>query len=151
MPTISTRPLDSQEQAGIAQATAWVNDVLERGFRSDIRLRGRREDIPTLHSLLGKGPFGADAASELTVFGTVFGEILATEIPMRWVVYQDEHGADFALQYQDLDLFVFPRDMILKRVERGENVESINLEVMLEEIRKSVHDDAQNVSKRVTS
>lgn len=150
MPTISRRPLDSQEQAGIAQTTAWVNDVLERGFSSDVRLTGRREDIPILHSLLSKGPFGADAASELTVFGTVFGEILATEIPMSWVVFQDEHGSDFALQYQDRDLFVFPRDMILKRVEKGEDVKSINLEVMLEDIRKTVQDEAQNVSKRVT-
>lgn len=147
MPSISTRPLDSQEQAGIAQATAWVNDVLERGFHSDIRLTGRREDIPTLHSLISKGPFGADAASELTVFGTVFGEILATEIPMSWVVFQDEQGSDFALQYRDLDVFVFPRDMILKRVEKGEDVNRINLDVMLEEIRKTVHDEAQNVSR----
>jgi hypothetical protein len=150
MPTISTRLLDSQEQAGIAQATAWVNDVLERGFSSDIRLTGRREDIPTLHSLLSKGSFGADAVSELTVFGTVFGEILATEIPMSWVIFQDEHGSDFALQYRDLDIFAFPRDMILKRVERGEDVHAISLDVMLEEIRKTVQDDAQNVSKRVT-
>ncbi len=69
---------------------------------------------------------------------------------MSWVVLQDEHGSDFALQYRDLDIFVFPRDMILKRVERGEDVHRINLDVMLEEIRKTVQDDAQNVSKRVT-
>jgi hypothetical protein len=150
MPSISTRPLDPQEQAGIAQATAWANDVLARGFKSDTRLTGSRQDIPTLHSLLSKGPFGSDATSELTVFGTVFGEILAAEIPMKWVVYQDEHGSDFALQFQDLALFVFPRDMILKRVEKGENIEHINLEVMLEEIRKTVQNDAQNVSRRVT-
>jgi Domain of unknown function (DUF3806) len=147
MPTISTRPLDSQERAGIAQATAWVNEVLERGFSSDIRLTSRREDIPALHFLLSNGPFGADAVSELTVFGTVIGEILNTDIPMTWVVVEDEHGSDFALQYRDLDVFVFPRDMILKRVERGEDVSRINLDVMLEEIRKTVHDEAQNVSR----
>lgn len=147
MSEISTRPLNDEEQAGIAQATAWVNDVLHRGFKSDIRLTGRRGDIPTLHSLISKGPFGADAASELTVFGTVFGGILATEIPMRWVVFQDEHGSDFALQYRDLDVFVFPRDMLLKRVERGEDVRRINLDLMIEEIRKSVHAEAQKVSR----
>jgi hypothetical protein len=150
MPSISTRPLDPQEQAGIAQATTWVNDVLERGFKSDVRLKGSREDIPILHSLLSKSPFGSDAALELTIFGTVFGEILAAEIPMKWVVYQDEHDSDFALQYQDFALFVFPRDTILKRVEKGENIEHINLEVMLEEIRKMVQNDAQHVSKKVT-
>lgn len=146
MPSISTRPLDPREQTDIAQATAWVNDLLDRGFGSNIRMTGRREDIPTLHSLLSKGPFGADAASELIVFGTVFGEILATEIPMTWVAFKDEDGSDFALQYRDLNVFVFPCDMLLKRVERGEDVNLINLEVILEEIRKTVHDEARNVA-----
>ena len=35
---------------------------------------------------------------------------------------------DLALQYQDLNVFAFPRDMILKRVERREDVGSIDLE-----------------------
>lgn len=142
MSEISTRPLDPEEQAGIAYATSWINDVLERGFNSAIRLTGRSEDIPTLHSLLSKGPFGEDPTSELMLFGTVFGEILAKEIPMRWVVLTDEHGVDLALQYQDLNVFVFPRDMILKRVEKGEDVASINLEVLRDEVRKMVLEQA---------
>lgn len=145
MSEISTRPLDPEEHAGIAYATSWINDVLEQGFNSDIRLTGSSEDIPTLHSLLSKGPFGEDPTSELMLFGTVFGEILAKEIPMRWVVLTDEHGVDLALQYQDLSVFVFPRDMILRRVEKGEDVASINLEVLRDEIRKTVQEQARKL------
>jgi hypothetical protein len=144
MSKISTRPLDPQEQEGIAYATAWINDVLEQGFKSDVRLTGTRDDIPTLHTLLSQGPYGEDVASELMLFGTAFGEILAKEIPMHWIVLEDEQGADLALQFGDLEVFVFPRDMILKRAERGEDIASINLEVLLEELRVAVEEQARN-------
>ena len=150
MSAISTRPLDPQEQEGIAYATLWINDVLKRGFGSETQLMGTREDIPTLHSLLAKGPFGDDPASELLLFGTAFGEVLAAEIQMNWVVYEDARGAEFALQYKDLPLFVFPRDMLLKRVEKGERIDRINLELMLEDIRARLHIDSQRAAEGVT-
>ncbi len=150
MSNISIRPLTPEEANGLAQATVWVNDLLERGFRSDVRLAGRRSDIPTLHSLLSKGPFGADPAAEWTTFGTVFGEILANEVPLKWVVFNDENGSDFALQYQDLALFAFPLDMIVKRVENGEHIEAINLETMLEEIQKAMQEEAPKSARQGT-
>jgi hypothetical protein len=147
MRDLPARPITPEEKAELAHATDWINDVLERGFRSKIRLTGSSADISTLHSLLSKGPFSADAAAELTAFGTVFGEILAREVPMRWVVYQDEAGTDFALQYRDLALFVFPCDMILKRVEEGEAVDHINLATILSEVREKIQSEAPNAAK----
>lgn len=145
MTSISTRPLNPEEQEGIAHATLWINDVLQRGFGLQVHLSGTRDDIPTLHSLLSKGPFGDDASAELMLFGTAFGEVLATELQMKWVVYEDEQGVDFALQYNDLALFVFPRDMLLKRVERGESIDSINLEQMLADISTRLEVESENV------
>lgn len=150
MSDIRTRPLDSEEIARIAQATHWVNDILERGFHSDIRLSGKREDIPTLHSLLSKGPYSSDVSAELIIFGTVFGEILANEVPLKWVVFNDKDGSDFALQYQDFSLFVFPCDMIIKRIENVERVDDINLELILQEIQEAMANDALNAAKRIT-
>lgn len=80
------------------------------------------------------------------MFGTAFGEVLAKEIPMKWVIYEDEAGADFALQYRDLALFVFPRDMILKRVEKGEAVGKINLAAILNEIREKLQGEGERLS-----
>jgi hypothetical protein len=147
MSTITTRPLTPEEQSTLAASTAWVNELLEKEFNSDIRLSGTKDDIPTLHSMLSEGPYTSDASAELTTFGIVFGHILAREIPLRWVVYRDEQGSDFALQYQDLKLFAFPCDMLIKRVEAGEDIKEIDLEVMLENLREALKEEAPKLAK----
>lgn len=133
--------LTPQDLQGLSADRNWVNDLLA-GFGSDFRLTQSREDIPTLHSLLDGGPYTSDASAELAVFGTVYGDVLAQEIGLHWVVITDDIGSDYALQFQDKKVFVFPRSMLLKRVERGERVSDINLDFMLGEIRHSVQEQA---------
>jgi hypothetical protein len=132
------RELNPAEIDYIKGARGWINDILCRGFKSEIRINGELKDIPTLHSLLSRGPFSRDLKSELITFGIAFGEIIANVIPMKWIVYEDDAGKDYALQYGDSNIFVFPLDMIVKRVEEGISVNEINLETMLDEIRAHV-------------
>jgi hypothetical protein len=148
MSKISIRPLTPEEQSTLAASTTWVNELLDKEFNTDIRLAGTRDDIPTLHSMLGEGPYTSDANAELTTFGIVFGHILAHEIPLRWVLYRDEQGSDFALQYQDLELFVFPGDLLIKRVEAGEDIGEIDLEAMLENLREALKEEAPKAAKK---
>ena len=147
MSNISTRPLNAKELATLTESTSWVNELLEKEFLTPVRLTGTMDDIPTLHSILGEGPYTSDAASELTTFGIVFGHVLAKEIPLKWVMYGDEHGEDFALQYQGLNLFVFPCDLLIKRAEEGEAIDEMNLEAVLAEVRESLKKEAGNASK----
>lgn len=147
MSKITTRPLNPEERATLDGATAWVNELLEKEFKTKIRLTGTRGDIPNLHTMLSEGPYTADPNAELKTFGIVFGQVLAREIPMRWVVYQDEQGSDFALQYQDLELFAFPCDMIVKRVEEGEDVNEVNLEAMLENLREALAEESAKMTR----
>lgn len=77
----------------------------------------------------------------------VFGHILAKEIPLKWVMYGDEQGSDFALQYQGLNLFVFPCDMLIKRAEEGEPIDEMNLEAILVEVREFLKKEAPDSSK----
>lgn len=147
MSKITTRPPNPEEQATLDGATAWVNELLANEFETDVRLSGTREDIPNLHTMLSEGPYTGDASTELTTFGLVFGHILARELPLRWVIYRDDQGSDFALQYQDLELFVFPGDMIIKRVEAGEEIDEINLEAMLEDLREALEEEAPKAAK----
>ena len=148
MSKITTRPLTPEEQPTLAASTAWVNELLDKEFKTKVRLTATKDDIPTLHTMLGEGPYTADLNAELTTFGIVFGHILAREIPLRWVVYRDEQGSDFALQYQDLELFVFPSDMLIKRAEAGEDIAEINLELLLENLRESLKEDASEASRK---
>ena len=133
---MEVRELDSKEIEGFEYERHWVQDLLN-GHKLDIKLTKQKEDIPTLHTLIDNGPYTDQPESELQIFGTVFGDILANELNLRWVVVSDEDGADFALQYKDREIFLFPKDMIIKRVE---NDVEINLSVMLKELTKTVND-----------
>lgn len=148
MSKITTRPLNPEEQATLKGATDWVNELLEKEFKTKVRLKGTQEDIPNLHTMLSEGPYTSDASAELTTFGMVFGHILARELAMRWVIYADEQGSDFALQYQDRELFLFPCDMIIKRIENGDDIDEINLEAMLENLRDALAEEAAKAAKR---
>lgn len=144
MSKIATRLPNAEEQATLQGATTWVNEILEKEFKTKVRLKGTREDIPNLHTMLSEGPFTSDVEAELTSFGMVFGHVLARELGMRWVMYSDDQGSDYALQYQDLELFLFPGDMLIKRAEAGEDIGEINLDAMLESLREAL---AEEVAK----
>ncbi|MEK7953102.1 DUF3806 domain-containing protein [Luteolibacter soli] len=147
MSKIATRLPNAEEQATLQGATAWVNEILEKEFKTKVRLKGTREDIPTLHTMLSEGPYTEDVETELTSFGMVFGHVLARELGMRWVIYRDDDGSDYALQYQDLSLFLFPCDMIVKRVEEGEDINEVNLEAILENLHAALAEDVANAAK----
>lgn len=141
-PKISISPPSVEQLDTVKGALAWFNDVLQRGFGKNIELVGTRDDIPTLHSLLAKGPFGENAEAELKMFGMVFGTILITEMPLKWVLYKDEYGTDLALQYRDLEVYTFPIDMILKRVEAGEEAGEINLSRIMSDLRRTLEEQS---------
>jgi len=148
MSKIATRLPNAEEQATLQGATTWVNEILEKEFKTKVRLKGTREDIPNLHTMLSEGPYTEDVEAELTSFGMVFGHVLARELGMRWVMYSDDQGSDYALQYQDLELFLFPGDMLIKRAEAGEDVGEINLEAMLESLREALAEEAPKAAKK---
>ena len=148
MSKIATRLPNAEEQATLQGATTWVNEILEKEFKTKVRLKGTREDIPNLHTMLSEGPYTEDVEAELTSFGMVFGHVLASELGMRWVMYSDDQGSDYALQYQDLELFLFPGDMLIKRAEAGEDIGEINLEAMLESLRETLEEEAPKAKKQ---
>ena len=136
---MKSRPLDSNEREGLSAHREWINALLAHASPST-GLTGTRADLPTLHTLLDNGPYSGDAAAELQVFGTAFGDVVATELRLSWVVVDDDDGTDFALQFDEHQFFVFPQSMLIKRIERGEDVKEINLEFMLSELAKQLQE-----------
>jgi len=99
---------------------------------------GRDEhDLPKLQRLLA-APLSED---ELIGLGTAFGDVLANELGLTWVLATDDVGPDHALQAQPKHVFVFPRSMLIKRILRGELPTSIDLAFMLSEIRATVAEE----------
>ena len=51
--------------------------------------------------------------------GVIMGDLLAAELGMRWVLYEDNVGRSRALRYQESDTLLFLITMIARRREAG--------------------------------
>lgn len=82
------------------------------------RITGARDrDIGLLQRLLDEGLVRADQRRELQAMGIVLGDLLAAELDLHWVIYEDEVGRSRALRYKDSDNYSFPITMISRRQE----------------------------------
>ncbi len=83
-------------------------------------LRNRRDDdLALMQRLLDEGRVRPGQTRELQAMGVVMGDLLATELDMQWVVYEDRSGRSRALRYQGSDNYLFPITMISRRWEAG--------------------------------
>jgi hypothetical protein len=82
-----------------------------------------KADLPILQRLLDEGVFAKTQTYELQSVGVAFGDVLASELPLRWVMVTDEYGTDPTLRYKDTTIQVNALTMISKRVEDGEEID----------------------------
>jgi hypothetical protein len=115
------RALNESECAGFDSERQWLHDFLCH-FGEEFALKRLPEDIPTLQSLLDAEPFASGDEASLEVLGAAFGDVVATTLGLNWVVVTDEQGSDFAIKHPEKMVLAFPRDMIIKRVEQGEEI-----------------------------
>jgi hypothetical protein len=77
--------------------------------------------------------------------GVVFGDVLAAELDLNWVSYQDDLGSSKALRWKKTENYVFPVTMLSKRVQYKEKVdvfalfEQIKLDVVAMERYEALH------------
>jgi len=79
----------------------------------------RNEDLATLQALLDKGLVRPGQTQELQGMGIIMGDLLAAELGMHWVIYEDKQGRSRALRYRETDNYLFPVTMISRRREVG--------------------------------
>ena len=86
------------------------------------RLNGDTDnDLELLQMLLDRDVVRPDMTRELQAMGIVLGDLLAKDLDMHWLVYEDNMGRTRALRYRDTDNFLFPATMIARRQEAGSN------------------------------
>ena len=83
----------------------------------------KSNNLGILQTLLDRGVVTADQTLELQAMGVVLGDLLAAELGMKWVIYEDKYGRSRALQLGRSDNFLFPITMISRRVEAGAQVD----------------------------
>ena len=112
-------PLSPADKATLDSDREFAPAVVEARFR-DVHLSGTQRDIPILQRILDSGPYTDDAAAEVVALGTTLGDLLSRALDLTWVCFADEHGNDLALRYGNTSIVIFPRDMIIKRIENNE-------------------------------
>lgn len=120
-----TRP-DESEANWLARTRAWV-DARSREVAGE-GLDGGLGDLARLNAILGSGRFGPEDTVALQALGLALGEVLASEFDgFAWWTVEDNYGRDPCLRYLETSLVLFPRTMISKRVEDGEEVDVARL------------------------
>ncbi|HEU4338447.1 MAG TPA: DUF3806 domain-containing protein [Planctomycetota bacterium] len=80
-------------------------------------------DLAVLQRLLDDRAFAKSQTYELQCLGVVLGDVLADELPLRWVMVTDEYGTDPTLRFRDSTIQFNALTMISKRVEKDEAVD----------------------------
>jgi uncharacterized protein DUF3806 len=86
------------------------------------RLKGTAADLPVLQRLIDDKVFSKSQTYELQSLGIAFGDVLLSELPLRWVMVTDEYGTDPTLRFESTSWQVNALTMISKRIEKDEKV-----------------------------
>ena len=81
-----------------------------------------QEKLRLLQTILDAGWIERHETVKLQCLGITFGDALAQEVGMEWVMVSEGHERDPALRYPGTTVILFPLTMISKRIERGETV-----------------------------
>ena len=95
-------------------------DSLEELSRRHLgrQFNGNRDnDLELLQRLLDQGLVKNSQTEALQAMGIVMGDLLAQDLGLDWVVYEDKKGRSRALRYKQTDKFLFPVTMIARRRE----------------------------------
>jgi hypothetical protein len=98
-------------------------------------LRKTEADLAVLQRLIDDKAFSKSQTYELQSLGIAFGDVLASELPLRWVMVTDEYGTDPTLRFKGTTVQINALTMISKRVEKDEKV---NLSDLLRITREQV-------------
>jgi len=108
------------QQRETMQDLAMMN--LGRRFNGD-----RKLDLALLQALLDKQLVRPDQVRKLQAMGAIMGDLLAAELGMHWVLYEDNVGRSRALRYQESDAVLFPITMIARRREVGNKTSVVEI------------------------
>jgi hypothetical protein len=81
-----------------------------------------KADLPVLQRLIDDQAFSKTQTYELQSLGVALGDVMASELPLRWMMVTDEFGTDPTLRNKETTIQVNALTMISKRVERDEKV-----------------------------
>ncbi|HEX5218134.1 MAG TPA: DUF3806 domain-containing protein [Verrucomicrobiae bacterium] len=110
--------LSPSDKARLDKQRAVIAEEAKRRYGTS-SLAKTKADLAVIQRLLDDKAFTKDQMYELQCMGVVFGDALASEMPLRWVMVTDEFGTDPTLRFKDTTIQLNALTMIAKRVEDG--------------------------------
>ena len=101
-----------------------IDDLTRRYYGTGLN-RQRYHDLPLLQRLLDDRHITPDQTQQLQAMGIVMGDVLAADLGLHWVIYEDKVGRTRALRYGETEEYLFPVTMISRRQE-ADNRKSVN-------------------------
>jgi len=114
--------LSQQDRARLDQQRAIVAAAVKQRYGTP-KLTKSIADLGPLQHLIDDKVFAKAQTYELQSLGVAFGDVLAAELPLRWVMVTDEYGTDPTLRFKETTVQINALTMISKRVETGEVVD----------------------------
>lgn len=93
----------------------------KRGVTNE--LTRTKADLPVLQQLIYDRVFTSSQLEEWRCLGVVFGDVMVSEMPLRWMMVKKPQGDESILRFKETPVQVNPRVLIAKRVEDGEPVD----------------------------
>ena len=126
--------LSNEDRARLDQQRAVVGAAAKQRYGTPA-LTKTSADIKVLRRLIDDKAFDKTNTYELQSLGVAFGDVLASELQLRWLMVTDEYGTDPALRFKNTTIQINALTMISKRIERDE---AVNLPELLHITRKQL-------------
>ena len=114
--------LGSLDREFMARQRQSVDDLARSQLGRQLRIE-KANDLAILQALLDRRLVRSGQKMELQAMGVVMGDLLVSELGMKWIVYQDSAGRSRALQLNGSENVLFPITMISRRAEVGAAVD----------------------------
>ena len=118
--------LSHEDSERLDQQRALVAATAKQRYGT-VSLSRTKKDLPILQRLIDDKVFKKSQAYELQSLGVVFGDVLASELHLQWVMITDGYGTDPTLRLKNTSVNINALTMISKRVERDEPVDVFSL------------------------
>jgi hypothetical protein len=105
--------LSQEDRTRLAQQRAIAAAAAKQRYGTSI-LKKTVADLPVLQGLIDDKVFSKTQTYELQSLGIAFGDVLASELPLRWVMVTDEYGTDPTLRFKRTTVQINALTMISK-------------------------------------
>jgi len=118
---LNTEAMNAQELADMEDMRAWVRAHYNpEAVQEYDTVSGK---LALLQTILNAGWIDESETLKLQCLGITFGDAISQQLGLNWVMVEDEYGRDPALALEGTSILLFPKTMISKRVEDGEEVD----------------------------